>query len=308
MSLLIKIYFKKLKYSFKFSYITNLVNKMSNTYEVNQYSVLCSLNERSIYLKITDKIAFLCYEGNFDLKDFRLTLDLKDIYQVLCNCFTKEEGYAFTFTTNSETMKLSFNAVVGGFLRIASELLLREKIMSNDGQLTMNFNRLEQQYLGAIEGLSYRILQLERMVERLSNADVCMHNSVNSLHFKLNMERIILSGNSWNYNRIKEFFNLRYLEINGSSDMSFSLIENDSVEHLKINNCNAQFISLSGIQKLPNLTTLELVHCGSISNIVAVLSLYPHIIKEINIQRCSSVNQVEINTYCTQKKIKLTYT
>lgn len=295
---------------------------MSNTYEVNQYSVLCSLNERSIYLKITDKIAFLCYEGNFDLKDFRLTLDLKDIYQVLCNCFTKEEGYAFTLTTNSETMKLSFNAVVGGFLRIASELLLREKIMSNDGQLTMNFNRLEQQYLGAIEGLTQRILQLERMVERLSNADVYMYKDNYQFtpnygltnqygirpYFKLNMERVILSGNNWDYNRIKEFFNLRYLEFIGSTDMSLSFITNYNVDHLKIESCNGSFTSLDGIDKLPNLTKLEVVSCGSLSNVVAVLSSYHHKIKVINIQNCVTVNQVEINTYCTQKKIKLTYT
>lgn len=308
-----------MKQTFHHKYITN---QMSNTYEINQHSVVCSLNERSIYLKITDKIAFLCYEGNFDLKDFRLTIDLNGIYQLLCNCFSREEGYEFNLTTNSGTMKLGFTALVGGFLRITSELLLREKIMSNDGQLTLSFNRLEQQYLGAIEGLNERIQHLEQMVERLSNADVYMfrdnshwsinHNSAiqqgHRPYHRLNTDRLVLNGNSWDYTRIKEFFNLKYLEIIGSSDVTISAIENRTVEYLKLQSCNGSFNSLTGINDMPNLTKLELLSCSGLSNVVAVLSSYKHKIKEIVIQGCGSVNQVEMNTYCTQQKIKLTYT
>jgi hypothetical protein len=294
---------------------------MSNTYEINQHSVVCSLNERSIYLKITDKIAFLCYEGNFDLKDFRLTIDLNGIYQVLCNCFSREEGYEFNLTTNAGTMKLGFTALVGGFLRITSEILLREKIMSNDGQLTLSFNRLEQQYLGAMERMNERIQHLEQMVERLSNADVYMYrdnylrSNTHGLtpygtrpYYKLNTDRLVLNGNSWDYTRIKEFFNLKYLEIIGSSDVTISAIENRTVEYLKLQSCDSALRTLEGINKLPNVTKLELISCSTLSNVVAVLSSYKHKIKEIVIQGCPSVNQVEMNTYCTQQKIKLTYT
>ena len=217
-------------------------------------------------------------------------------------------------------MKLSFNAVVGGVFRITSELLLREKIMGNDGQLTLNFNRLEQQYLSAIERMNERIQHLEQMVERLSNADVYMYKDGYAYspshgltthgvrtYYKLNTEILVLSGNSWDYRRINEFFNLKYLEFQSCGDVSLSAIENRTVAHLKIQSCNS-LSSLEGINKLPSITKLELISCGSLSNVVAVLSSYKHKIKEIIINGCRSVNQVEMNTDCTQQKIKLTYT
>ena len=61
---------------------------MSETFSYKNYSIVASLNERSIYLKIIDTINFLSYEGNVDLKELRVSIDLDGAYKIIINCFT----------------------------------------------------------------------------------------------------------------------------------------------------------------------------------------------------------------------------
>ena len=60
---------------------------MSETFNYKNYSVVLSLNERSIYLKIIDTVNFLSYEGNVDLKELRVSIDLDGAYKIIINCY-----------------------------------------------------------------------------------------------------------------------------------------------------------------------------------------------------------------------------
>lgn len=285
---------------------------MTNTFEINNYSILCSLNERTIYLKITDKIAFLSYEGNIDMKDFRLSLELCDTYKLVCKCFLQEEDHSVCFTLNSGTLKVTFNATVGGYLKINSEIILREKIMSNDSQLTLNFNKLEQQYINSIKLLTDRITHLEKMVENLSNADIVLTDRKTHFHHhgipwnhKLNISELTLSQNGWEYSRIKEFYNLKYLLIDNVPEFDImNKIESKTLEHFEKRHHN---IHLTGIEKLPNLKKIEFRHCN-LNDSFKYLYSYKHNIKEIIFHECAGINQTEITTYCTQNNIKLSLT
>jgi len=114
---------------------------------------------------VTDTVSFYQYEGNVDTKELRLSYDLKQIYTIIEKSFRKESDFNLYITVNSGALKLDFKIKFGGFLDVAFEILLREKIMSNDGQLTINFNRLEQQLAAGLSKLEKRCDELVSIIE-----------------------------------------------------------------------------------------------------------------------------------------------
>ena len=61
---------------------------MSFAFELSNYSILTSLNERNIYIKCIDQVNFICYETNVDQKELRLQFELANIYNIINNCFS----------------------------------------------------------------------------------------------------------------------------------------------------------------------------------------------------------------------------
>ena len=305
----------------------------TNTYTLNNYSVIVSLNERTIYLKITDTVSFYQYEGNIDIKELRLNVDLQDAYIIINNCFQDLDGYSVNIGVNSNMLKLQFNALVGGFLKMAFEIMLREKVMSNDGQLTINFNRLEQKLVAGLSKLEQRCQELEEIIEeknselldltdKLSNSQVVITYKVNpSYGFQLtnhdcfkyinttNLELICDgSQNFIVYDSIKCFYNLKTLKITGINQTNLKNISNKSLKELIINSySNVEFKSLEGIDKIPNLEKLSIFNAPHLTNIPTILNSYKHKINYIKIQSCSQVNVVELQTYCQTNNIKLDF-
>ena len=117
---------------------------MTDCFEIDKFSIVVSLNERTIYVKVTDRVLFLCYEANIEPKELKLSIELNNVFQLMSKCFRKDDGYSISISVNSGTMKIIFNALVEGYLKISFEIILREKVMSNDGQLTLTFNKQEQ--------------------------------------------------------------------------------------------------------------------------------------------------------------------
>lgn len=99
------------------------------SFELGNYSIISSLNERTIYIKVIDKITFMCYENNIDMKDLRLNTDLDCAYQMITNCFNKCPEHIVAVNLISGVMKMIFNVNVGGYLRMNFEILLREIII-----------------------------------------------------------------------------------------------------------------------------------------------------------------------------------
>ena len=283
------------------------------SFEFENYSIISSLNERTIYIKVIDTITFMCYESNVDSKELRLSIELCDSYKLMCKCFHLESGYNVIITVNTGIMKLSFAAIVEGYLKINFEIMLREKVMSNDGQLTLNFNRIEQKQSQAIQVLTQKLAQLEGLVDALSYAEIYMlttphnqsHNS-NQLYWKMNTTEMTLHSNYWDYSKICLLYKLEKLTLTGCTDITnfkTNKISNKTVKELIFNGLSGLHV-ITGLDSFPQLEKITFTTCP-IKDLVTVLNSYKHKIKHINIKACAQINNTELMTYCQKNNIKL---
>lgn len=302
-------------------------NSNTNTYALKNYSIVLSLNERTIYFKVTDTVSFYQYEGNVDIKELRLNIDLKDAYTIVTKCFEELiDGYRVIISVNSNVLKLQFSALVGGFLKMEFEVMLREKVMSNDGQLTINFNRLEQKLNAGLSKLEQRCKELETIIEdknaelldltdKLSNAHICLTyvgHAIADHCIPINVKELNAQFSndsaSYKYELIGKFYQLEKLTTSHFRAQSFSSVkmESNTLKELYIQAHNeGVFTSIEGINKIPNLEILTIIKAPHLTNISTVLKSYKHKINYIKIQTCGQVNVVEMQTYCQTNNIKL---
>jgi hypothetical protein len=274
-----------------------------------------SLNERTIYIKVIDTITFMCYESNIDSKELRLSIELCDAYKLMSKCFLSAGGYNVNISVNTGIMKLAFAAVVEGYLKINFEIMLREKVMSNDGQLTLNFNRIEQKQSQAIQVLTQKLAQLEGLVDALSYAEICMMQSnyqqqtgqYPTAYWKMNTTEMTLNGNSWEYNKIRSFYKLEKLTFTSCCDISTFKnlkISNKTVKEFTLHGLSG-LSAITGLEDFPQLEKITFTSCASLRDVVAVLNSYKHTIKHITVKSCNAVNNTELMTYCQKNNIKL---
>jgi hypothetical protein len=302
---------------------------MSFAFELSNYSILTSLNERNIYIKFIDQVNFICYDTNVDQKELRLQFELANIYNIINNCFKAETGYSVNFNVSSGILKLTFNALVGGFLKINFEAILREKILSNDGQLTMNFNKIEQKYEALLKKFNKFIEKYEktqednlRLIDAVANAEIILspHTQGNSLVYmghiyKINSTSITIESfvNRFRerflepcFDRVCEFYKLEILELIYYRHSNLENLKNNTLRELKIQCQNeGHFNSILGTENMPQLEKLEIYNTPNLKDIVSVLSSYKHKIKTIILSNCGSVNVVELQTYCQVNNIEL---
>jgi hypothetical protein len=232
----------------------------------------------------------------------------------MCKCFLLENGYTVNITVNTGIMKLSFAALVAGYLKINFEIMLREKVMSNDGQLTMNFNRIEQKQAQAVQVLTQKLAQLEGLVDALSYAEIYMHtltmpgnHSSNQYYWKMNTTEITLNNGSWDYSKICLFYKLEKLTFTSCTDISTfknNKISNKTVKEIILNGLSG-LSAITGLEDFPQLEKITFISCASVRDCVAVLNSYTHKIKHINIKSCAQINNTELMTYCQKNNIKL---
>ena len=286
-------------------------------FEITDYFVTCSLNQRTIFIKLVNKLSYICYESNLDAKEFRLPFDIEQTYKLIAKCFKQEEGSLFTIEINStNTLKILFNVKFvidksspDNFLTINFEALLREKLMSNDAQLSINYHRIEQKQANDIRILMERITQLEEWVEVISNAEFCLFNngSGTCIFYPVNTKELILSHNyNYNLSKIQYFVRLLKLEITSNHHLAnLTHFKNKNIQVLSLSSM-PPFTSFTGLSGFPNLHTLSVNACASVSDLVFVLSSYEHNIKTINVTSCGGINNTELMTYCQKNNIKLT--
>jgi hypothetical protein len=288
------------------------------------YSILLSLNERTIYIKATDNIL----------------LDLKDVYKIMVKCFSvemnnndnkimiKDLDYNVNLTINSSVMKMAFSALVGGYLNISFEILLREKLMSNDGQLTVNFNRLEQQQAQAIRALTEKCENLEDSINKMQEIiDCCqifmsniytpagqwcdIQNNAQTHLNNISSKEITMQDHGQTiWKNISVFYQLTKFTITnfnaGNNITNLSNFSNSNLTELVLN-CVAHqsFRSLEGIQNFPNLEILTITNAPGLKDVVTILKERKHKIKTLKFQTCTGINVVELQTYCQVNNIFL---
>ena len=331
-----------------------------NTFKNDQYTITTSLNERSaIYVKIVNNISYMCYEGNFDSASFKLPFELRNIYELVNKCFAaidngesdgeeedseeedeeededeekvphskherNPESYVAKVRLDNGMLQLVFHCVVGGFLNVKFDLRLREKLMSNDAQLSLNFQRVEQNQTKALEridtvasqiaGMMMKMKEMERRLEALGHADICFTSppsqewsKIRSLPIGCKTLYVNSESNSMtteSFEKIKHFYRLEELHIHRCDWVLSSACSNATVKKLKIQH-SSQFNEISFIKNFPELEELEMVTGKVDASIVATLRSIKHKIRKFTFQQITGINQTEMQTYCTQKGITL---
>ena len=303
--------------------------RMSRSFQINAgQSAIVSLNERTIYIKVSDTVNYTVYESNVELKELRLSLDLEDAHKIIVKCLegsggpgASEGSYKVTTSVNTNVMKMSFSARVEGFLKMNFDIILREKIMSNDGQLTLSMNRIEQKQTIAIEALTKKCEDLEETVYKMKKIiDCCqifMSNIYNpSGHWSdlqtstttylnnISAKEITMQDHGQTiWKNISVFYQLEKFTItnfNAANNINnLSKFSNDNLKELVLNCCaHGTFTSLQGIENFPKLEILTITSAPGLKDVVKVLTDVKHNIKTLKFQACNSVNVVELQTYC----------
>jgi hypothetical protein len=279
-------------------------------------------------MKIIDTVNFLSYEGNVDLKELRVSIDLEGAYKIIINCFKEESNYSVIIAVNSGVLKLAFTALIGGFLKINFEVLLREKLMSNDGQLTLNFNKLEQKQAQAIDMLTKKCADLEASVTKMQQIiDCCqifmtniytpqgnwcdIQSNSQTIMNNISAKEITMQDHGQTiWKNMNVFYQLKKLTITnfnaGNNINNLSNFSNSNLTDLTLN-CVAHqtFSSLTGIQNFPNLEILTITSAPGLRDVVKVLTGTKHKIKTLKFQGCTAVNVVELQTYCQVNNVFL---
>jgi hypothetical protein len=299
----------------------------TQTIEFNKYTTIVSLGERNIYLKFTDQINFVNFESNVDAKELRLQFDLSDIYKLICDALSGLEGYNVAISVNNGFMKLAFHLLVGGFLTVKFEAVLKEKLLSNDGQLTINFNKLEQKYdslMKKLESLERKITtqQEENMVliEAISNTvididtgvDVHSPDSKSYLLCKINTTSLkfkttgsippVLSN-------IQYLYKLEKLKITSENGLTISEFSNKMLKELEVHGNSFKNMLNNLTYNFPNLETLSITHQSfdANQNLIQLLALSSgkDKIKTITLQKAAGYNVSELQNYCHLNNIIL---
>jgi len=293
----------------------------TNTYEIGNYTITTSLGERNIYIKLIDQVNFIIYDGNVNSKELNLQFELNDIYKLIDQAFAEEEGYRVKINISNGFMKLIFNLLVGGFLNVNFEAVLKEKLMANDGQLTLNMNKMEQKF----ENIMKKIKQLEdktenqqqenmKLMTALSNAVINITSDnltqFRERHFiKINSKEATILNDEHghiNLSKLSVLYQLEKLTIHTFRHSDLSVLSINSLKELEIA-CNGggELTSLNGIQNLPNLEKLTIIHDPTLRDVVNILSTKKHKIKTLIFVSCKSINVVELQTYCQVNNIQL---
>ncbi len=311
----------------------------TQTFQRDNFTVLLSLNERAIYLKLTDNVNFVAYERNLDPKELQLAnMELAAIHQMVAFCLvgTKTPDYDAVITvTASGTMQIQFRAVVGGFLKLNFSAFLQEKVLSNDAQLSTQFYRMEQQYgalLRRIQDLeavcAQRQTENEELMDRIGCAEVYLGalSSQNyaamsyTFLFPINSTTIVVPMDNpylGQYNnvdadiaidpsKIELFYRLQKLTLYGGQRYYKSTIvfKNPTLKTFELKKA-PHLTSLEGIHQLPSLESLTVEEASNLTNVPAVLASYKHNIKKLTFKACPKINVVELQTYCQTNGIKL---
>jgi hypothetical protein len=307
----------------------------TSTYTFDNYSVILSFDgDRNIYIKLTDKVNFMVYEANLTGSDFPKDLfgpSMSDRFTIMSKCFGQEKAYSVATSIINGSIKIKFTGVFDNFLRIGFDIYLKEKILSNDGQLTMNFNRIEQRQelinqslVERCETLDKRCNALEAQLEKQSKEFYSILDQLDVLLFptnqiscqtqfplampKISSETLEINSLHFGYMRFEnlcKFYQLKKLVIRQFYNVANDLtrLSNKTVTDLELF-CEGQgtFTSLKGIENFPNLTSLTVSGAPGLTNVVASLKSVPHKIKTFKFQGCGGINVVEMQTYCQENK------
>ena len=308
---------------------------------INHYTILTSFSNRTIYMKLTDTIGFINYETYLDNSDFHLSLPLESVYQLMTNCFAEDAGYSVDITISGKTMTLRFRAQINGFIMYDFPVHIKEKMITTEGQLTLNFNRMEE-----------RQTQLERMVQkwttdaaasvdrqcndaiasvdkRCNDATSSNDNLLSSLQSRVSkLESIIVNAelnirlnsafvslgttsltitadNYLKLDKLMYLYNLQRLSFAPITLTDLSGCKHPHIKELHLDGGNTtHFRSLFGIANMPSIEHISIINAPGITSVSESLPS-THKIKSMCVKGCPGLNIEGLSIYCRVNHIAL---
>jgi hypothetical protein len=129
---------------------------MSNNFILDEYNITTTLTELSVFMRVLNNVSYQSYENTIHLRDINLPFKKNHIYDVLTNCFNKKENYDVVFNIKNNALNLTFNVLFEGMFESTFSIILPEKKMTEDSNITLNINKIEVAYKKEIENLKDR--------------------------------------------------------------------------------------------------------------------------------------------------------
>jgi hypothetical protein len=216
-----------------------------------------------------DTVSHLTYETNLDSGELRLSTTLEDAYKIITNCFAEDEGYKLVISVKSGLMKLKFHALIGGFLKLDFDVLLKEKLISNDSQLTLFMNQLEQRQETVVETLNKRCNNLASLIElhekRFTQMDALLNTfscaeidlRLNAF-FPFNSQSVSIQGDTHlKTDKISLLYKLQKIVFTSFSFIDLSSFKNETMREMSIESAS-KMTGLKGLDGFPNLEVLTI--------------------------------------------------
>ena len=299
---------------------------MTDTFNLKSFIITTSLNERTIYLKLVDTTSFQSYETNVSPPELRLNVQLEDAYKLIAKCLSGHDNdYAVVISINTGIMKVTFNAIVGGYFKIGFEITLKEKLMSNDAQLSLNFNQLEQNQNKKVQDIMNKMdCMQQKMKEMNETMDTICNGAVINLYntvcgsglLPINTSVIsILNDISVRWENLKYFMKLQTLVIhfhNLSCNSVVNTASNKTLTEITIELMCAHpnIVDIPLLENFPNLERITLNNGG-----IKVIGGYEKLVSSLNNAKSHKIKFITIkdtevssflNECCIKHDIALT--
>ena len=295
----------------------------TQSYQFNNLYVMCSLNERAIYMKIMDKFTHTCYESNTDPKEIRgLPGTISDIYRLINKCLSEE---TVEFSVNNGIMKCGFETCLESIFTLKFDILLREKILGQDGEVSLKIFDLEQQLRESreqVEKLEQRLVERENEMKQEIEQIKYRNDIAMYIHAGLSVDpknistEITIDGGNDNQKWVGLISNLKTLNINDYHRRGMLICGYDSMETINIRNSSPQHFDnneLLCLANKPNLKHIYIANCHNSHNTFNLDGFRQFFdkmtcpLESLTIQNCPQVtcNKFALQTLCEAKGVKL---
>jgi hypothetical protein len=280
---------------------------MAQSYTINDnFKIIVSLNQNSVYIRVKDNTTSRQYEGNFDERTVKLQFSLNEIYKLIITTFEQQvkntennepeeernQDFNVDFVVKTNVLELVFNLVLHSIVKINFTILLKEKIISGNEEATLILNGIEESFNKEISLLKKKYQeidetnkQLMKFIEKVSFAEIDLyyctshqgaHIMINKC-FPINSKELLIEFDVKIYQQIrfskfydeklKLFYQLKKITFEHYIYADFTKLSNDSIEELIIKPNGGNANTLTSINGINNFPNLKILHLEQCTNV-----------------------------------------
>lgn len=153
---------------------------LNNSFIYGDFNITTSFSDGCIYIRLVNNITYQCYEDNIECSDIESPFYHEETYNIICECFQKKPNFEANFEVDINRLKIIFTILINGSYSLKFNIIVKEKILNGDTQISLNITRLEAKYKEDIKRLETKhdedIKQLnERLIklECIINKNIC---------------------------------------------------------------------------------------------------------------------------------------